>query len=155
PNILILVAIALAQRYTPAWGAWQADGVPLCTAASNQLGTVSVSDGAGGAIVAWYDYRSSEADIYAQHVLPSGVADAAWPASGLVLCAASGGQEAPVHRLRWRGRRDRRMAGRSRPQLRHLRPACALHGGGGSRLAGRRSRALHSSREPIGAGHRP
>src|SRR5262249_32048077 len=47
----------------------------------------SVSDGAGGAIAAWRDYRSgTHVDIYAHHVLASGDVDPAWPADGIPLC---------------------------------------------------------------------
>jgi hypothetical protein len=51
------------------------------------------SDGAGGAIVVWGDYRSGDhADLYAAHVLATGSLDAAWPGTGLLVCGASGDQ---------------------------------------------------------------
>jgi hypothetical protein len=55
---------------------------------------VVATDGAGGALLAWYDYRADPkaADIYAHHVLASGVADTLWPANGRALCAAAGDQ---------------------------------------------------------------
>jgi hypothetical protein len=55
---------------------------------------VIVEDGTGGAIIAWDDARSSTSgfDVYAQHVLNSGVVDPAWPANGRALCAADGDQ---------------------------------------------------------------
>ncbi len=66
---------------------------------------VIVSDGAGGAIVVWEDNRSSttDIDIFAQHVLASGVVDPAWPANGTALCAALGNQDLPATRtcLSW------------------------------------------------------
>lgn len=46
------------------------------------------TDGEGGVIVAWMDYRSGSSDIYAQHVLASGVVDPAWPTDGTALCTA-------------------------------------------------------------------
>src|SRR5262252_9084109 len=57
-----------------------------------------VSDGAGGAIVTWPDARSAPTglDIYAHHVLPSGVLDPAWPANGTTVCAVIGNQNSPV-----------------------------------------------------------
>ena len=51
---------------------WTANGVALCTAASDQSGPMIVSDGAEGAIVTWMDERSGATDIYAQRVAASG-----------------------------------------------------------------------------------
>jgi hypothetical protein len=52
---------------------WTANGVALCTAAGPQGSTAIVSDGAGGAIVAWQDYRGgTNWDIYSQRVDANG-----------------------------------------------------------------------------------
>lgn len=74
------------------------DAPALADADGGQNGIVIVEDGAGGAIVAWQDNRSrvSETDIYAQHVLASGVVDRAWPANGAALCAVTGVQNSLV-----------------------------------------------------------
>src|SRR5262249_58727269 len=53
---------------------------------------VLVSDGAGGAIVAWQDSRPNLSDIEAQHVLPTGALDPDWPAAGVVMSNATGMQ---------------------------------------------------------------
>lgn len=74
---------------------WSAGGFPVCNATSNQSGPVSIPDGSGGAIVTWYDNRNGPDDIYAQHVLPSGV-DPAWPSNGCALCTATNGQAFPA-----------------------------------------------------------
>ena len=79
-------------------GAWPANGRALCTAFDQQSSPEIVSDGAGGAIVTWYDYRSGgsgASDIYAQRVLASGAVDGAWPADGRALCTAGGVQNDP------------------------------------------------------------
>ncbi|MCC6349546.1 MAG: T9SS type A sorting domain-containing protein [Candidatus Eisenbacteria bacterium] len=76
--------------------AWPANGRALCTAASNQASPTIASDGAGGAIVTWYDLRSGNNDIYAQHVLASGAVDPAWPANGRALCTAASSQSSPT-----------------------------------------------------------
>jgi hypothetical protein len=76
--------------------AWPLDGRALCTATGTQDAPAIATDGAGGAIVTWQDQRSGTSDIYAQHVLASGVADAAWPADGLALCAAANSQNFPM-----------------------------------------------------------
>ncbi len=70
---------------------WTANGVALCTATYYQYSPLMVSDGAGGAILAWYDARSvSSSDIYAQRVNASGVAQ--WAANGVALCTAANDQ---------------------------------------------------------------
>jgi len=53
---------------------WTAAGVPIATADKMQQVPCMASDGAGGAIVAWEDYRASftNSDIYASHVLADG-----------------------------------------------------------------------------------
>ncbi len=67
---------------------WTADGVAICTAARDQYSSQIISDGAGGAIVAWWDLRSgSSYDIYAQKVNASGSVQ--WTADGVTLCAAT------------------------------------------------------------------
>ena len=84
-----------AQRVLPTGsvdGAWPADGRLLCAASGDQLNPVLASDGAGGAIAAWSDYRAGAADVYAQHVTGNGLVDPAWPADGRGLCTAAGHQ---------------------------------------------------------------
>jgi hypothetical protein len=73
--------------------------VPLCTSSFDQLRPLSVTDGNGGAIVAWSDYRNAGggvtgagADIYAEHVFASGIVDGTWPADGRAICTATGDQ---------------------------------------------------------------
>jgi hypothetical protein len=62
-----------AQRISDAGEAhWAANGVALCTETSSQFGHVIVSDGFGGAIVSWIDYRSGTTDIYANRVSGGG-----------------------------------------------------------------------------------
>lgn len=73
--------------------AWPANGRALCVAAHDQANPRLVSDGSGGAIVAWEDERNgANYDMYAQHVLGNGAVDAAWPANGRALCTATGSQ---------------------------------------------------------------
>ena len=72
---------------------WAAGGVAICTASGNQLAPAIASDGAGGAIIAWEDHRSPNANIYAQHVSVAGAVQ--WTADGVQICAALGNQFAP------------------------------------------------------------
>src|SRR5439155_12933798 len=84
------------QRMTAAGAAaWTANGVPLCLASGEQDETGLVSDGVGGIIVAWFDFRNgfSNGEIYAQRVL-GGVAQ--WQADGVPIWTSAGNQVAPV-----------------------------------------------------------
>src|SRR5688572_9928467 len=69
---------------------WTANGVALCTAANYQFEPRIVSDGAGGAIVAWYDDRSGNSDIYVRRI--SGAGTPLWTANGVALCTAVNAQ---------------------------------------------------------------
>ncbi len=76
---------------------WTAAGRAICSAASNQTGSSMVSDGLGGAIIAWSDQRdSAESDIFAQHVQTGGFIDARWPVDGRALCTVAGYQDSPT-----------------------------------------------------------
>jgi hypothetical protein len=75
---------------TVLWGTY---GTPICTVAGTQDMPRIVSDGSGGAIIAWRDLRSGTSDIYAQRVTASGVA--LWTAGGVPVCAAAGLQITP------------------------------------------------------------
>jgi hypothetical protein len=80
-----------AQRVGGAGAAlWTANGVLVCGAAHSQLLSDLVSDGSGGAVLAWSDERSGVNDVYAQRVNSSGAAQ--WTADGVTVCDASGGQ---------------------------------------------------------------
>jgi len=72
---------------------WGASAVALCTAVGAQSTPSCVSDGSGGAIVAWEDDRAG-ADIYARRITAAGAPQ--WAADGLALCAAAGGQITPM-----------------------------------------------------------
>src|SRR5439155_14095468 len=45
----------------------------LCTALGEQVDPVPITDGAGGMIAYWDDYRGTDVDIYAQHVTHDGI----------------------------------------------------------------------------------
>jgi hypothetical protein len=76
---------------------WTAAGTVVCTAAGTQQDLCAVSDGSGGAIVAWEDARdagSNGLDIYAQRV--NGAGTARWFNNGRAVCGLAGGQADPV-----------------------------------------------------------
>jgi len=66
---------------------WTADGVAVCVAGGSQFLATIVSDGAGGAIIAWQDGRGTTFDVYAQRVSASGVPQ--WTDNGVALCTES------------------------------------------------------------------
>ncbi len=69
---------------------WTSNGVPVCTATSNQYAPVIVSDGAGGAIIVWSDSRNGNLDVYAQRVNAAGVPQ--WAANGVLVCGSANQQ---------------------------------------------------------------
>jgi hypothetical protein len=73
---------------------WTANGVGVCTYSGYQTYPVPVLSGNGGAIVAWQDSRSGNADIYVQQVDASG--NVQWTADGLVLCNETNTQSLTV-----------------------------------------------------------
>ncbi len=66
---------------------WTAGGVAVCTAADGQYKPEIVPDGAGGAIIAWSDFRNGNADIYAQRLDANG--NTLWPANGIAVCTVA------------------------------------------------------------------
>ena len=73
---------------------WGVDGIPISVASERQMNPKIVSDGAGGAIIVWQDYRNgTNYDIYAQRVNGSGVVQ--WLANGITMCASSYDQYDP------------------------------------------------------------
>ncbi|MEO5618803.1 MAG: FlgD immunoglobulin-like domain containing protein [Candidatus Eisenbacteria bacterium] len=96
-RVLICIAViaALAGGSAPAV-ATEANGIPLCTAANDQLRPVTAPDGTGGIVVAWHDNRPAAAAggvCYAQRVNAAGVPQ--WSASGVAL-STTGDSGLPV-----------------------------------------------------------
>lgn len=61
---------------------WTANGIPVNVSANIQYSPEMTPDGAGGAVVAWLDYRNgANYDLYAQHVNASG--SLLWASEGL------------------------------------------------------------------------
>ncbi|MBI5589078.1 MAG: hypothetical protein HY881_01210, partial [Deltaproteobacteria bacterium] len=72
---------------------WTPDGVAICTADEDQGWPTITSDGSGGAIITWIDYRNNSfiADIYAQRIDASGTV--LWTPNGVPICTADGDQQ--------------------------------------------------------------
>jgi hypothetical protein len=86
----LVVLCAFIVAVPPVWANWVQDGVAICTATGGQGLPTITSDGAGGAIVTWYDGRNGNWDIHAQRVNASGAVQ--WTANGVALCTATGNQ---------------------------------------------------------------
>ncbi len=74
---------------------WTTNGVPVCVIVFEQDTVSMISDGLGGAILTWQDYRSNNgfADIYAQRVNSSGAM--VWTANGVNICNQAAAQRGP------------------------------------------------------------
>ena len=82
-----------AQRQGPAGAiVWTVDGVVMNNnVAYDQIDPKIVSDGMGGGIISWTDYRTGiTADIYAQRVNSTGAVQ--WTATGVIICTSAGDQ---------------------------------------------------------------
>lgn len=72
---------------------WGTNGIEICNADDDQIEPDICSDGAGGAIITWDDYRNTDVDIYAQHVDSSG--NVQWGTIGIAICTADNNQHFP------------------------------------------------------------
>jgi len=80
-----------AQRLNSSGSAlWTPDGVSVCGGSGNQTDACVTTDGSGGAIVAWSDFRGANLDIYANHINSGGTV--LWGADGAPVCVAGGTQ---------------------------------------------------------------
>ncbi len=75
--------------------AWQDNGVPVCLAPDAQRDNRLVSDGQGGAVIAWEDNRQGEGreDIYVQHL--NGQGQPQLRLDGQAVSVAAGNQNRP------------------------------------------------------------
>ena len=74
---------------------WPENGLRLSNAVGDEYIPFIVSDGQGGAIVVWHDYRGTSGDIYAQRVTQDGSIAPGWNADGVLVCGAPGEQIYP------------------------------------------------------------
>jgi len=68
---------------------WGTGGIPVTSDPFAQTGIKLQSDGSGGAIIAWMDYRNGDAAIYAQKVNGAGAMQ--WTANGVPVTTPLGG----------------------------------------------------------------
>ena len=73
---------------------WTTNGMPICTEVNAQNSPCIASDGTGGAIIIWQDFRTNYADLYAQRINKNG--ELLWAKNGVLVCGTSGAQSAPI-----------------------------------------------------------
>jgi FlgD Ig-like domain len=94
PALALLALAAAFSSPSPASATWATNGSPASLADSNQVLPRSIPDGSGGMFLAWEDYRSGNADVYAQHMDASG--NPLWGSNGALVVSQVGGQESPA-----------------------------------------------------------
>lgn len=72
---------------------WDDNGTAVCTATGVQIQPEICNDGAGGAIITWWDLRNGTGDIYAQRIDVDG--NTMWDDNGTVVCSAINDQSSP------------------------------------------------------------
>jgi len=73
---------------------WTPSGIPVCTVTGSQYDNTMISDGTGGAIIAWREIVPSlNDDLYASRINHAG--QALWGANGIAVTMASGEQRYP------------------------------------------------------------
>jgi PKD repeat protein len=87
-----------AQRVNASGGPqWALNGVPVSADPSTQYAPTIASDGNGGAVIAWEDYREGTSAIFAQRLGSSG--SRAWTEGGgfdgIKICSVFGGKNFP------------------------------------------------------------
>lgn len=63
------------------------EGVAICTEASDQMNSLLISDGQGGAIIAWWDYRAIWRSLYVQRINSTG--HVTWDNNGVPITVAT------------------------------------------------------------------
>jgi hypothetical protein len=73
---------------------WKPDGVAAAASSKDQTAPAAISDGKGGVLIFWQDWRSDDGDIFGQHL--DGEGNLLWGASGAPVIRASGKQAEPL-----------------------------------------------------------
>jgi hypothetical protein len=80
---------------------WPLEGLAVCALPAYQSPTAIASDGLGGALVVWHDFRNAGSggtgqDVYAQRILPDGTIAPGWAPGGMPVSRAPDYQNLPV-----------------------------------------------------------
>ena len=75
---------------------WIADGTPVCTVQHTQQAARLASDGLGGVVLTWEDYRNyGGIDVYAQRLTPTGSVAPGWTVDGTAVVTGNSFQFSP------------------------------------------------------------
>jgi predicted lipoprotein with Yx(FWY)xxD motif len=83
-SIVIISFLPLIE--SPLYSEWSPNGTIVTEAVNGQYPPSIISDGTGGAILVWEDFRNIHWDIYAQHIDANG--NPLWGPGGLEVCTA-------------------------------------------------------------------
>src|SRR3990172_12085605 len=86
----LIINICVANAYA-VWSTDPTVNTAISTAAGYQYSPTIVTDGSGGAIITWHDYRSGNYDIYAQRINANG--NVLWTTDGVAISTAANNQE--------------------------------------------------------------
>jgi beta propeller repeat protein len=84
----------LAMQASAQWNNDPSLNNPISVQTNLQYAASITTDGAGGAIIVWSDWRSGEGDVYAQRINAAG--QVLWDADGKAVCTATGNQSFPT-----------------------------------------------------------
>jgi hypothetical protein len=93
--VAIIAVMSSARIASGAWPANSNDALPVSPFGGTQDLPVIISDGAGGAIMAWEDF-SAGGDIFALRLLANGDLAPGWPSFGIAICTQAAAQTAPA-----------------------------------------------------------
>ena len=80
----------ISSTGTPVWNPY---GLAICEASGNQVNPRPVTDGSGGAVIAWQDQRSGASGIFARRVNKNG--KVMWAPEGKTVCSTPYNAEFP------------------------------------------------------------
>lgn len=76
---------------------WQEDGVPVCTTPENQAYSRITTDGMGGAVISWKDFRDENNHVYLQRIDSDGTLLLEKDGRPITTTPAEGRQPVPVY----------------------------------------------------------
>lgn len=88
---LLSISLLLLLTARASFAQWVDDGLPICTADQYQYEPKIISDGAGGVLMAWWDTRDGDGDVYVQRV--DGFGHPLWTPDGVPLYVGLGSQQ--------------------------------------------------------------
>jgi hypothetical protein len=72
---------------------WGGDGMVVCNEEDLHEDPVVAPDGFGGAVIAWHERRTSDADIFAQRINDAGIRQ--WASEGVLICTSQSQERWP------------------------------------------------------------